>query len=504
MTVFKLKQLASTSAHKAAGAVRWNYDRAELIADGVVHVVGVFFGLIAATVLIVLTAVYATAFEVGLVSVYVAGLLSMLVLSATYNLWPVSRAKWVLRRFDHSAIYVLIAATYTPFIMQVKDSIFAIALLIGVWCVAIVGIVIKLVLPGRFDRLSVGLYLAMGWSGFMLYDAVVASLPAMALWFIVAGGVLYTSRRDLSRLAAVAFPERDLALLRAGRRGLPLHRRARSRSDQLRLTTEGTMQVSGKVVVVTGGANGIGRALCETFHRAGAAKVIVADIDLDGARAVATPIGGRGLQMRRRKGEGCPSRHRGNRTPVRPDRAVLLQCRHRRRLRSAVGECRRQFRRTVGAKLGGPRHGACLCRAASDPAHEGARRRLFPQHDFRGRPVVAGRKPGLFDHQARRRGICGESRDLAQGHGIKVSILCPQGVDTNMLRSIPKGPQSGDGDLTPEQVAKDALAGIEQETFVILPHPQVSGYMRKKTENYDRWIAGMAKIQAKMRETYGK
>ncbi len=73
-----------------------------------------------------------------------------------------------------------------------------------------------------------------------------------------------------------------------------------------------------------------------------------------------------------------------------------------------------------------------------------------------------------------------------------------------MLRSIPKGPQSGDGDLSPEQVAQDALAGLEQETFVILPHPQVAGYMRKKVENYDRWIAGMAKIQAKMREGYGK
>ena len=150
MTIFRLKQLASTSAHAAAGAMRWNYDRAELIADGVVHGIGVFCGLIAATVLIVLTAVYATAFEVAVVSVYVAGLLAMLVLSATYNLWPVSRAKWVLRRFDHSAIYVLIAATYTPFIMQLKDSIFAIALLAGVWCVAIVGIVLKLVLPGPF------------------------------------------------------------------------------------------------------------------------------------------------------------------------------------------------------------------------------------------------------------------------------------------------------------------------------------------------------------------
>jgi hemolysin III len=192
MTIFRLKQFASTSLHAAAGAVRWNYDRAELIADGVVHAVGVCFGLIAATVLIVLTAVYASPLEVAVVSVYVAGLLAMLVLSATYNLWPVSRAKWVLRRLDHSAIYLLIAATYTPFIMELKDSYFAIALLIGVWCVAIVGIVLKLVLPGRFDRVAVGLYLAMGWSGMMLYDAVVKALPAVALGFIVAGGVLYS------------------------------------------------------------------------------------------------------------------------------------------------------------------------------------------------------------------------------------------------------------------------------------------------------------------------
>jgi hemolysin III len=192
MTIFRLKQMASTSAHAVAGAVRWNYDRAELIADGIVHAIGVFGGLIAATVLIVLTAVYATALDVAVVSVYVAGLLAMLVLSATYNLWPVSPAKWVLRRFDHSAIYLLIAATYTPVIMELKDSVMAMVVLAGVWCVAIVGIVIKLALPGRFDRLSVGLYLAMGWSGVMLYGRVVATLPTLALCLVAAGGLLYS------------------------------------------------------------------------------------------------------------------------------------------------------------------------------------------------------------------------------------------------------------------------------------------------------------------------
>jgi hemolysin III len=192
MTIFRLKQLASTSVHAAADAIGWDYDRAVLFADGVVHAIGVLAGIIAATVLVVLTAVYASMLDIVAVSIYVAGLLSMLVLSATYNLWPVSRVKWLLRRFDHSAIYLLIAATYTPFILELKDSAFALVLLVGVWCVAILGIVLKLAWPGRFDRIAVGVYLAMGWSGMMLYDAVVRALPAMALGFVVAGGALYS------------------------------------------------------------------------------------------------------------------------------------------------------------------------------------------------------------------------------------------------------------------------------------------------------------------------
>src|SRR6267378_3353877 len=374
MTVFRLKQFASTSAHAVAGAARWNYDRAELIADGVVHGIGIFCGLVAATVLIVLTAVYATPFEVAVVSVYVAGLLAMLVLSATYNLWPISRAKWVLRRFDHSAIYVLIAATYTPFITQMKDSVFAIALLTGVWCVAIVGIVIKLLLPGRFDRLAVGIYLAMGWSGFMVYDTVVASLPPL------------TPRCSISSFGPEPFQEADLN--NAGdRQGRGCHwRRQRHWPGALRSLSSRRCGQGGR-------------------RRSGS----------DRRRSRRGLDRRRCIRMRCRPGERHPPRHRGNRAAIRPDRAVLLQCRHRRRFRSVVGECRRHFRRAVGAKLGDPRHGACLCRAAFDSTHEGARGGVFPQHDFRRRPVVAGRKPGVFDNQACGGRICGEPRDLAQG-----------------------------------------------------------------------------------------
>jgi hemolysin III len=192
MTVFRLKQLASSSAHAAAGAIRWNYDRAELIADGIVHGIGVFGGLIAATVLIVLAGVFASAYQIVTVSVYAAGLLAMFGFSAAYNLWPVSRRKWLLRRFDHSAIYVLIAATYTPIFAELDDRVFAISLLAGVWGVALAGGVLKLFFPGRFDRVSVGIYLALGWSGVIAYDAGLSSLPRLAIWFILAGGLLYS------------------------------------------------------------------------------------------------------------------------------------------------------------------------------------------------------------------------------------------------------------------------------------------------------------------------
>ena len=195
MTTLRSKSLhhqAHQTAPATAGAIGWHYDRAELIADGVVHVLGVVLGLIAVTALITLTGVFASASQIVLVSVYAAGLLAMLGLSAAYNLWPVSPRKWLLRRFDHSAIYILIAATYTPFIAQIKDQMFAIALLSGVWGVAIVGIVLKLFLPGRFDKLSVGLYLGLGWSGVIAYESVSAAVPHLTMWFIALGGVLYT------------------------------------------------------------------------------------------------------------------------------------------------------------------------------------------------------------------------------------------------------------------------------------------------------------------------
>ncbi len=168
-----------------------DYDRAEVTLDAVVHGVGLVLGIVGTAVLIAFTLRSPAVGDLPVAIVYATGLLAMLGFSAAYNLWPVSRIKWLLRRFDHSAIYLLIAATYTPFIAQMKNGLLATTLLAGVWTVAAVGVVLKLALPGRFDRFSIVLYLALSWSGVAMYE-VIAALPASTLWLLGAGGLLYS------------------------------------------------------------------------------------------------------------------------------------------------------------------------------------------------------------------------------------------------------------------------------------------------------------------------
>ncbi len=264
------------------------------------------------------------------------------------------------------------------------------------------------------------------------------------------------------------------------------------------------MQVAGKVVVVTGGANGIGKALCEAFHRAGAAKVVVADLDLANAEAVAASIDGAAFICD--VGREQDIKHLIEETERRFG-PIDLFCSN-----AGIGGGFDPLSENAGGTSDEP---WAKSWAIHVMAHVYAARHLVPKMKARGGGYflntisAAGllSQVGSPAYSTTKHAAVGFAENLAishRAHGIKVSILCPQGVDTNMLRSIPKGPQSGDGDLSPEQVAQDALKGIEQETFVILPHPQVLDYMRKKTENYDRWIGGMAKIQAKMRESYGK
>ena len=171
----------------------WNYDRVEIIADGVIHAIGFCLSLIGGIIIIVLVASeFTKPAAIVAVSIYAVALFAMLGISAAYNMWPVSDTKWILRRFDHSAIYLLIAGTYTPFIAQLSNRSVAGGLLAVVWLTAGVGVALKLMLPGRFDRVAIVLYLLLGWCGVAVYGSFFALLPNLIFWLLAIGGALYS------------------------------------------------------------------------------------------------------------------------------------------------------------------------------------------------------------------------------------------------------------------------------------------------------------------------
>jgi hemolysin III len=170
---------------------RFHFHRAELWADGLIHVLGIVLGIGAVAYLIARVVAAAPAPAVIPVAIYGSALMAVLIISAVYNMLPVSPVKWLMRRFDHSAIYVLIAGTYTPFLARMGESIVAHVLLATVWIASAFGVLLKIALPGRYDRLSIALYLLIGWSGVFAWESI-AQLPSLALWLVVTGGLLYT------------------------------------------------------------------------------------------------------------------------------------------------------------------------------------------------------------------------------------------------------------------------------------------------------------------------
>eukprot|EP00913_Durusdinium_trenchii_P021376 g20089.t1 len=168
------------------------YDLHEIIADGIVHGIGIVLALIGVTALIFYATVWSSYGELAAAWIYGLGLVLCLSISFTYNIWPHSRAKWLLRRLDHSAIFILIAATYTPFLQRGAQDPLIAATLIGIWLTAIFGVSLKCLFPGRYDKLAILLYLAMGWSGVLVMDSVSQYLAPVTVWLIVAGGMIYS------------------------------------------------------------------------------------------------------------------------------------------------------------------------------------------------------------------------------------------------------------------------------------------------------------------------
>ena len=260
------------------------------------------------------------------------------------------------------------------------------------------------------------------------------------------------------------------------------------------------MHVAGQVVVVTGAANGIGKALAERFRTAGAKTVVVADLDGEGASRVAQATGGEAVRCD--VAVEAEILHLIEETERRHG-PIALFCSN-----AGIGGAFDLLADNVAFASNEIWQKAWMVNVM---AHVFAARALVPRMRARGGGYflntisAAGllSQVGSAVYSTTKHAAVGFAESLAISHkadGIKVSILCPQGVDTPMLRSIPRGPQSADGVLSAEAVADFVIDALARETFLILPHPQVANYMQRKVENYDRWISGMTKMHRAYRE----
>ncbi|WP_295044490.1 hemolysin III family protein [uncultured Paracoccus sp.] len=168
------------------------YDFQELLADGIVHAIGVLMAVVGVAVLVFQAAESASRAELLAVTIYGTGLILALAVSFIYNMLPHSPLKWYLRRADHSAIFILIAATYTPFLQKASADPTVLVLLVCIWTMAALGVALKCLLPGRYDRLAILLYILMGWSGLVAFRPISDSLPPLSMLLIVIGGIVYT------------------------------------------------------------------------------------------------------------------------------------------------------------------------------------------------------------------------------------------------------------------------------------------------------------------------
>jgi NAD(P)-dependent dehydrogenase (short-subunit alcohol dehydrogenase family) len=265
------------------------------------------------------------------------------------------------------------------------------------------------------------------------------------------------------------------------------------------------MRAEGRVVVVTGGASGIGAALCRRLAQEGPAGVVVADIDLDGALRTAAEV----------EAGGVPA------AAVRVDVAVEGD------VRAMVGEAVGRFGpvdilcQNAGiARAGGadaPDQDWADSWAVNVMAHVYGARAVLPSMLARGSGYLvhtcsaAGllTSPGAAPYAATKHAAVAFAEWLAVTHGdqgIRVSALCPQGVNTPMLDGGPAGSTGELGSravraagavLEPDEVAEVVVAGMAEERFLLLPHPEVAEFVRRKAVDPDRWLAGMRRLVAR-------
>lgn len=257
------------------------------------------------------------------------------------------------------------------------------------------------------------------------------------------------------------------------------------------------MQLAGSVVVVTGGANGIGRALCERFHREGARKVVVADLEKDNARTVAATIDGD---------------------------AYGVDVRQENQIQAMVAEVEANYgvvdlfcsNAGIIALDGEP----WWATSAPNETWQAMWEIHVMAHVYAARACLPGmlqRGAGYFLNTASAAGLLNQVGDAAYSttkhaaigfaealaithgdDGIKVSVLCPQAVATRMIGADGEGDAGTagvDGVLSADVVAAEVVQGLAEERFLILPHKEVESYRKNKADDYDRWLGGMRKLR---------
>lgn len=164
----------------------------EHLADSVVHVVGVAVALVGATALVVWAVMAAPREHIMPLIVYAFGLIATFSLSAAYNITVHKRSRDILRRFDHAAIFVMIASTYTPLALIGIGGVAGITLAALAWGIAALGVFLKLFYFHRFDRVTFALYLVHGWLAVLAVVPMMREIPVAILVLIVIGGMIYT------------------------------------------------------------------------------------------------------------------------------------------------------------------------------------------------------------------------------------------------------------------------------------------------------------------------
>jgi NAD(P)-dependent dehydrogenase (short-subunit alcohol dehydrogenase family) len=254
------------------------------------------------------------------------------------------------------------------------------------------------------------------------------------------------------------------------------------------------MNVSGRVVAVTGGARGIGRALARRFAQEGARHVAVADLDEAGVRAVATELRGSGMRVDVSHESEVAAFIDGTEHAHGP---IDLFCSN-----AGIG---------IGRGLETPDETWHKIWEVNLMAHVYAARHLVPRMISRGGGYLLNTASaagllsqiGSATYAVTKHAAVSLAEWIAITHGhqgIKVSVLCPQAVRTDMIAGNEGDVASVDGIMEPEQVADAVIAGLAAERFLILPHAEVAEYLQRKAADRDRWIAGMNRLQQRYKE----